>query len=132
MTDSKDRGLRKGHVAVRLDAATIARLDALLSLYALPGRHATRSDGLRAVILAGLAVEEQRLPKAPGESGVSASDPHVTLGTLARGAHSSGSRLDPLVARASRSAARRSSISSPARMTARNPSERVASRPGSA
>jgi hypothetical protein len=50
----------KGHVAVRLDDATIARLDALLPMYALPGRAATRSDGLRAVILAGLEVEEQR------------------------------------------------------------------------
>jgi hypothetical protein len=60
MLESNDKGLRKGHVAVRLDPATIARLDALLSLYALPGRAATRSDGLRAVILAGLEVEEAR------------------------------------------------------------------------
>jgi hypothetical protein len=60
MPESKDKGLRKGHVAVRLDEATIARLDALLALYALPGRPATRSDGLRAVILAGLTVEERR------------------------------------------------------------------------
>jgi hypothetical protein len=60
MPESKDKGLRKGHVAVRLDSATIARLDALLALYALPGRAATRSDGLRAVILAGLVVEERR------------------------------------------------------------------------
>lgn len=50
----------KGHVAVRLDAPTIERLEALLPLYALPGRAATRSDGLRAVILAGLQVEERR------------------------------------------------------------------------
>lgn len=48
------------HAAVRLDELTIARLDALLPLYALPGRAATRSDGLRAVILAGLEVEERR------------------------------------------------------------------------
>lgn len=67
---------RKGHVAVRLDGATIARLDALLPLYALPGRPATRSDGLRAVILAGLEVEERRAaeragtkPPRPGEQG---------------------------------------------------------------
>lgn len=60
MSDVKDRENRKGHVAVRLDAETIARLDALLRLYALPGRPATRSDGLRAVILAGLTVEETR------------------------------------------------------------------------
>jgi hypothetical protein len=60
MPEFNDKGLRKGHVAVRLDPATIARLDALLALYALPGRTATRSDGLRAVILAGLEVEERR------------------------------------------------------------------------
>jgi hypothetical protein len=53
----------KGHVAVRLDEPTIARLDALLPLYAIPGRTATRSDGLRAVILAGLEVEERRASK---------------------------------------------------------------------
>lgn len=52
--------LPKGHVTVRLDEATIARLDALLPWYALPGRPATRSDGLRAVILAGLEIEERR------------------------------------------------------------------------
>lgn len=59
----------KGHAAVRLDEPTIARLDALLPLYALPGRPATRSDGLRAVILAGLEVEERRaklLKSGPG------------------------------------------------------------------
>lgn len=50
----------RGHVAVRLDEPTIARLDALLHLYALPGRAATQSDGLRAVILAGLDMEERR------------------------------------------------------------------------
>ena len=72
MPESNDKGLRKGHVAVRLDPATIARLDALLALYALPGRSATRSDGLRAVILAGLEVEERRasrLPKGPPGQG---------------------------------------------------------------
>jgi hypothetical protein len=60
MPAPNEKALRKGHVAVRLDPATIARLDALLPLYALPGRSPTRSDGLRAVILAGLDVEEQR------------------------------------------------------------------------
>lgn len=60
MTRPEDTDSRKSHVAVRLDAATIARLDALLGLYALPGRQATRSDGLRAVILAGLEIEERR------------------------------------------------------------------------
>ena len=60
MPRSKSTALPRGHVAVRLDEATIARLDALLALYALPGRDATRSDGLRAVILAGLEIEERR------------------------------------------------------------------------
>jgi hypothetical protein len=64
MPESNDKGLRKGHVAVRLDPVTIARLDALLPLYALPGRTATRSDGLRAVILAGLEIEERRASRA--------------------------------------------------------------------
>jgi hypothetical protein len=59
VTTPVDKG-QKEHVAVRLDAATVARLEALLPLYALPGRPATRSDGLRAVILAGLSVEEER------------------------------------------------------------------------
>lgn len=60
MPRSKGPALPRGHVAVRLDAPTIERLEALLPLYALPGREATRSDGLRAVILAGLEVEERR------------------------------------------------------------------------
>ena len=58
--------VKKGHVAVRLDLPTLTRLDGLLSLYALPGRLATRSDGLRAVILAGLAVEEKRAAERGG------------------------------------------------------------------
>ena len=62
MPESREKPSRKGHVAVRLDPVTIARLDALLSLYSLPGRLPTRSDGLRAVILAGLEVEERRAP----------------------------------------------------------------------
>ena len=61
MARPKDERERKGHVAVRLDPPTIARLDAHLPLYALPGRLPTRSDSLRAVILAGLGVEERRL-----------------------------------------------------------------------
>ena len=63
---------------MRLDPETIARLDALLSLYVLPGRTPTRSDGLRAVILAGLEVEERRaarLRQTGGSSGDSGSDP---------------------------------------------------------
>jgi hypothetical protein len=43
-----------------LDEATLARIDALLPLYAIPGREATRSDALRAVLLAGCDVEERR------------------------------------------------------------------------
>jgi hypothetical protein len=66
MPKIKDDAQRKGHVAVRLDNATIARLDALLPLYALPGREATRSDALRAVILAGIDVEERRAPRPDG------------------------------------------------------------------
>jgi hypothetical protein len=50
--------------AVRLDPETMARVEALLPLYALPGREATRSDALRAVVLAGLDVEEARLRRA--------------------------------------------------------------------
>jgi hypothetical protein len=65
MPRSKGRALPRGHVAVRLDEATIARLDALLPLYALPGRDATRSDGLRAVILAGIEIEERRAARRP-------------------------------------------------------------------
>jgi hypothetical protein len=60
MRRPKSADVPRGHVAVRLDEPTIARLEALLHLYALPGRAATRSDGLRAVILAGLDVEERR------------------------------------------------------------------------
>jgi hypothetical protein len=73
MPRSKGRQLPRGHVAVRLDEPTIARLDALLSLYALPGRDATRSDGLRAVILAGLEIEERRAAKRT--AGGSSNDP---------------------------------------------------------
>jgi hypothetical protein len=75
MIESNDKGLRKGHVAVRLDPATIARLDALLPLYALPGRSATRSDGLRAVILAGLEVEERRAAAAAASRGEGGAPP---------------------------------------------------------
>jgi hypothetical protein len=57
---------RLEHVAVRLDAEIIARLDALLPLYALPGRPATHSDVTRAVILAGLDVEEKRAARLVG------------------------------------------------------------------
>jgi hypothetical protein len=65
---------QKEHVAVRLDDATVARLEALLPRYALPGRSATRSDGLRAVILAGLAVEEARIAGSCVASGAAEED----------------------------------------------------------
>src|SRR6185312_3714563 len=68
MPRSKKPAPPRGHVAVRLDEPTIARLDALLPLYALPGREATRSDGLRAVILAGLEIEESRALRAAAAS----------------------------------------------------------------
>ncbi len=68
MTRPKGVEIPRGHVAVRLDEPTITRLEALLPLYALPGRAATRSDGLRAVILAGLEVEERRAAPVSGGS----------------------------------------------------------------
>ncbi len=48
------------HVAVRLDADTLVRVDALIAFYSEPWRPAKRSDALRALILAGLAAEEPR------------------------------------------------------------------------
>jgi hypothetical protein len=69
MARPKNEHQRKGHVAVRLDPTTIARLDALLPLYALPGRTPTRSDSLRAVVLAGLGLEEQRLAASTATTG---------------------------------------------------------------
>jgi hypothetical protein len=42
------------HVSVRLDDATIARLDARRPPLSMPGRDATRSDVLRHAILLGL------------------------------------------------------------------------------
>jgi hypothetical protein len=50
----------KEHVAVRLDQPIVERIDALLPLYELPGREPSRSDAVRAVVLAGLVVEEHR------------------------------------------------------------------------
>jgi hypothetical protein len=59
MTKSDPKDLRRGHVAVRLDEATIARMDALLKHLALPGRDATRTDALRSVIFLGLELGEK-------------------------------------------------------------------------
>ncbi len=60
MPEPKEPRAPKGHVAVRLDQPTIDRIDALLPLYELPGREPRRSDALRGVLVAGLAVEERR------------------------------------------------------------------------
>lgn len=51
--------LDKSH-AVRLDAATAERVEALRPRYNIPGREAKTSDVLRALILAGLQIEEER------------------------------------------------------------------------
>src|SRR5262249_52695075 len=74
MSRSKGPNEPKGHAAVRLDKSIIERIVALLWLYAIPGRQATLSDGLRAVVLAGLEVEERRAaglkpPPTAGEGG---------------------------------------------------------------
>jgi hypothetical protein len=49
----------KDHVAVRLDNATLGRIDALKEVLTTPWHEATRSDILRAVILTGLDDLEQ-------------------------------------------------------------------------
>ena len=53
------------HVAVRLDEATQARIDAVAKTLSKPWGKATRSDALRAVILAGLDTLEAKPPAAP-------------------------------------------------------------------
>ena len=47
------------HVSVRLDAETIARVDALAPQFSTPWRPATRSDVLRGLILDALANQEE-------------------------------------------------------------------------
>ena len=49
----------KDHVAVRLDNATLGRIDALKEVLTTPWHEATRSDILRALILTGLESLEQ-------------------------------------------------------------------------
>jgi hypothetical protein len=61
---AKDEGAGK-HVAVRLDAETLARVDALLPSLSKPWRRSTRSDALRALILAGLDAEARRAAAPP-------------------------------------------------------------------
>jgi hypothetical protein len=64
MPRSTEPRVPKEHVAVRLNKPDVDRIDALLSLYALPGRDPNRSDALRGVIHAGLVVEERRARRA--------------------------------------------------------------------
>jgi hypothetical protein len=60
MPQPKEPRPPKEHVAVRLDKPLVERIDAMMPLYVLPGREACRSDALRALLLAGLEVEERR------------------------------------------------------------------------
>lgn len=54
------------HVTVRLDAETIARLDALIPALSTPWLRARRADVLRRVILSGvIALEQLRGVKPP-------------------------------------------------------------------
>ena len=64
---TKPRG-PKEHVAVRLDKPTVDRIDALLPLYEQPWRGTCRSDALRALLLAGLEVEERRATQRTARS----------------------------------------------------------------
>lgn len=59
------------HVALRLDPALIARIDALIPLLSTEWRKARRSDVLRKVILSGLPVLEETRPRraAPRKAG---------------------------------------------------------------
>ena len=58
----KSKGPPKEEVAVRLDDATIARINALIPSFSMPGRDGKRSDVLRASILLGL-LDFERDPK---------------------------------------------------------------------
>jgi hypothetical protein len=57
----------KDHVAVRLDNATLVRVDALREVLTTPWREATRSDILRALILKGLEQLEHEHKAALGK-----------------------------------------------------------------
>jgi predicted Zn-dependent protease len=56
----------RDHVAVRLDAATQARIEAVAEKIRMPWGKATRTEALRAVILAGLDALEAMPPAASG------------------------------------------------------------------
>jgi hypothetical protein len=48
------------HIAFRVDEATLARVEALQSLFTKPWRKPTRSETFRALLLEGIAVVEKR------------------------------------------------------------------------
>ena len=54
-------------VSVRLDADTLARVDALIGQVPIEGREATLSDVLRALLLRGLDLREAAPPMERGE-----------------------------------------------------------------
>jgi hypothetical protein len=54
--------MMKNHVSVRLDAGTLARVDALIAGIKIQGRPTTRSDVLRALVLSGLDLREAVAP----------------------------------------------------------------------
>ncbi len=62
-TDSTLAGMN--HVSVRLDSATMARVDAMAPAFSTEWRRATRSDILRGLILASLDRFEQAAAAAP-------------------------------------------------------------------
>jgi hypothetical protein len=55
------------HVAVRLDEPTLAQVDALIPALSTPWHKAKRSDVLRALIHAGLAVQARGGREWPGK-----------------------------------------------------------------
>lgn len=55
----------KDHVAVRLDPNTLSRVDAACVRLSTPWHTATRSDGLRALIMRGLDAYDAETPRAP-------------------------------------------------------------------
>lgn len=63
------------HVSVRLDAETIARVDALAPQFSTHWRPATRSDVLRALILTSLDRHEGLAPARLRERGAGKEEP---------------------------------------------------------
>jgi len=60
---------RRTHTAIRLDPETAERIDALTPSLSTPWHKATRSDALRALIIAGLDVLENPAKPARGRKG---------------------------------------------------------------